>query len=81
MKLISAVFADAKCIEPMGVQNGQLNNQQITASSYNGYNLNPHKARLNGSAAWSSSILDNNQFLEVAHLTDTYLGSYIQHFD
>lgn len=56
---------DIPCNAPMGLQNGELPDQQITASSYYNYDLRPQNARLYGPYSWTSNIANENQFLEV----------------
>lgn len=60
---------DEECRDPMGLQSGQLTNDQITASTYEGNAFSPHNGRLNGSSSWNALTSDGDQFLEVSNHT------------
>ena len=68
-KVVNFTLID--CAKPLGMENGQIRDDQITASSiYNSYYL-PRNGRLNFKAttgrkgAWASGPLDLNQWFQV----------------
>lgn len=49
----------------MGLASGQVQNNQLTASTYHSVGLNPHKGRVNGTTSWSALTLTRGQYYEV----------------
>lgn len=58
-------FSEAFCDAPMGLENRQLKDEQITASTYYNSEFNPHNGRLERPQIWSPLTLNDNQYLEV----------------
>lgn len=52
------------CLEPLGMQNGQIKDRQITASSVRGQEL-PHYARLHGKKFWCARTKSKTEYLQV----------------
>lgn len=55
-----------QCDQPLGVENGDIADKQITASSYYSDQYAPHQGRLNALVSWCPKISDQNQYLEVS---------------
>ena len=53
------------CKRPLGMENGQILNESITASSQENENAGPENARLNFTGAWSPYNIFKNQWLQV----------------
>jgi hypothetical protein len=49
----------------MGMQNGRVNHQMITASSYYNKQLAPQAGRLNHKYSWCAAISNHKQWLQV----------------
>lgn len=53
---------------PLGVEEGEVADQLMTASSFSGHSCSPHFGRLNGyrgAGAWCAKRKDRNQWLQV----------------
>ncbi|XP_022786019.1 uncharacterized protein LOC111326318 [Stylophora pistillata] len=62
------VFAKEDCIDPLGMESGQISDKDITASSALRVNYEPWLARLHsrlGEGGWCAGRSDENQYLEV----------------
>lgn len=57
----------------MGMENHQIRNNMITASSYRDFNSAPHKARPDSNSGWISGIENKNQFIQVDFLQPSYI--------
>lgn len=74
----------------MGMHNGALNDDQITASSHYSHHYAPHKGRLYHDSCWMPRVSDPNQYLEVSsqnwtmiarHFFTEFLPKYLLQFD
>ena len=48
-----------------GMQNGRIQNSQITASTLHSPGLSPQQGRLNSASSWSAGRNDQNQWIQV----------------
>ena len=58
----------AACKQPLGVENGIVEDAMITASSWYSWNYEPFHARLHGrtgEGGWCAKYNDNSQYLQV----------------
>ncbi|XP_021374153.1 mucin-5AC-like [Mizuhopecten yessoensis] len=62
------------CKEQMGMQNHQIRDDMITASSSRDANSAPYKARLGGPTAWTAAIDNKNQFVQVDFLQSSLIS-------
>ncbi|KAL9955704.1 hypothetical protein ACROYT_G037064 [Oculina patagonica] len=53
------------CRTPLGMENGQISNESLTASSQLSPTSGPENARLNLNGAWSTLEFDHHQWLQV----------------
>ncbi|XP_033761396.1 mucin-5AC-like [Pecten maximus] len=61
------------CKEQMGMQNHQIRDDMITASSSRDANSAPYKARLGGPSAWTAAIDNKAQFIQVDFLQSSLI--------
>ena len=65
--MISIFSARSETPSPLGLENGSINDSQITGSKHT-YDLKPSKARLNGEKCWSA-INKNPMWIQIDFLT------------
>ncbi|XP_032227696.2 uncharacterized protein LOC5503440 [Nematostella vectensis] len=63
--VVSAEYVDLPCKAAMGMETGQIKDQQISASSYHSKSLNPQNSRLNGDRSWSAKMNGKDQWIQV----------------
>ena len=58
---------NVECVEPLGLESGKIPDSQITASDEYAPNLSWRAtgARLNQNTAWSTHVLDGNQWIQI----------------
>ncbi|KAK3108253.1 hypothetical protein FSP39_004202 [Pinctada imbricata] len=61
------------CKVPMGVKDGTVRNELISASSFRDANASPHKGRLNANTVWMPSVDTKTQYIQVDFLQQAYL--------
>ncbi|KAJ8313527.1 hypothetical protein KUTeg_008088 [Tegillarca granosa] len=61
------------CKENMGMENHQIRDHMITASSYRDLNYAPKKARPDSNSGWMAAFDNKNQFIQVDFLQPSYI--------
>ncbi|XP_049862899.1 hemocytin [Schistocerca gregaria] len=72
--------AAPECVEVMGLENGMMYDEQLTASSVlNGdlHTFGPSQARLNKNGAWVPGISDTSQWLQIDFVTPSIVTGII----
>ena len=67
------------CINPvpLGMKDGMIQDNQISASSVYSAGLVAHEARLDGSACWAAKTNDGNQWIQVTFDTPIHITGVI----
>ena len=76
---------DKQCIDPLGMEDGHITDDQLTATDYFVWSnpdgsddiYSPQYARLNWNWAWATHIRDTNQWIEVASEETWYITGII----
>ena len=67
-----------ECMEPAGMENSEIADSQITASDqWNSLSWAAQRARLNHDTAWSTHILDGNQWIQITFNQQQYVTGLI----